>query len=109
MSRTKTTSGRLSKSNASRAASSNGNSADGPGSNAIAELKLTEGEVRVLAVFRRYLMPAGQMLCLNNTDVGSMKADLEQLISHGLLVSEDFRSGYSLTPLGYQAMSELCE
>lgn len=68
---------------------------------------LTEGEVRVLAIFKRYLMVPGQMLCLNNADIVSLQLVLEGLVHSGLLVSEDFKGSYSLTQTGYQAMNTL--
>lgn len=70
--------------------------------------QLSDGEVSVLAVFRKYLMTPGQMLCLSNTDIDSMKNVLESLITAGLLVPEDFKGGYSLTPVGFKAMNEQC-
>jgi hypothetical protein len=68
---------------------------------------LSDGEVNVLGVFRKYLMTPGQMLCLSNTDIDSMKGVLEKLTKSGLLVPEDFKGGYSLTQTGFRAMNEV--
>lgn len=68
---------------------------------------LSDGEVNILAVFRKYLMTPGRMLCLNNTDIGSMKRSLDKLIAAGLLIPEDFKGSYSLTRSGFKAMNEL--
>jgi hypothetical protein len=78
-----------------------------PGDSDEPMLELTDGEANVLAVFRKYLMTPGQMLCLSNTDIDSMKLVLESLTSAGLLVPEEFKGGYSLTPSGFRAMNEL--
>ncbi len=71
------------------------------------DLQLSAGEVNVLAVFRKYLMTPGRMLCLNNTDIGSMKRSLDRLIAAGLLIPEGFKGSYSLTRSGFNAMNEL--
>ena len=68
---------------------------------------LTDAEANVLAVFKKYLMTPGQMLCLSNTDIDSMKVVLEKLTKAGLLVPEEFKGGYSLTQSGFKAMNEL--
>ena len=69
--------------------------------------QLTDGELNVLGVFKKYLLAPGQMLCLSNTDIDSMKSVLESLTSAGLLVPEEFKGGYSLTQTGFRAMNEL--
>lgn len=70
-------------------------------------LQLSDSERGVLAVFRKYLMTPGRMLCLNNTDIGSMKRALERLTAAGFLTPEDFKGSYSLTRSGFKAMNEL--
>ena len=75
--------------------------------NATPARQLSDGEAKVLDVFRKYLMTPGQMLCLGNADIDSMKAILENLTSRGLLVAEGFKGGYSLTPSGFDAMKRL--
>ncbi len=69
--------------------------------------QLSDGEIHVLSVFRKYLMTPGQMLCLNNADIDSMKNALEKLTTAGLLVPEEMKGGYSLTRSGFEAMNEL--
>lgn len=71
------------------------------------ELQLSAGEVNILAVFKKYLMTPGRMLCLNNTDIGTMKRSLDKLIAAGLLIPEDFKGSYSLTRSGFNVMNEL--
>ncbi|MEZ6134443.1 MAG: hypothetical protein R3C53_05990 [Pirellulaceae bacterium] len=81
-----------------------------PVANPVAESefgRLTDAEINVLGVFRKYLMGPGQMLCLSNTDIDSMKSTLDKLTKAGLLVPEDFKGGYSLTQSGYKAMTEV--
>jgi predicted transcriptional regulator len=70
-------------------------------------LQLSDSELNILAVFRKYLMTPGQMLCLSNTDIGSMKKSLDRLTAAGLLIAEDFKGSYSLTRSGFEAMNEL--
>ncbi len=70
-------------------------------------LQLSVGELNILAVFRKYLMTPGRMLCLNNTDIGTMKRSLDKLIAAGLLIPEEFKGSYSLTRSGFKAMKEL--
>lgn len=70
-------------------------------------LQLSVGELNILTVFRKYLMTPGRMLCLNNTDIGTMKRSLDKLIAAGLLIPEDFKGSYSLTRSGFNAMKEL--
>jgi hypothetical protein len=71
------------------------------------EVQLTVGEVNILAVFKKYLMTPGRMLCLNNTEIGTMKRSLDKLIAAGLLTPEDFKGSYSLTRSGFNVMNEL--
>ncbi len=72
-----------------------------------ADLQLSDGEISVLTVFRKYLMTPGQMLCLSNSDADSMKIALEKLVTGGLLTPDDFKGGYSLTRNGYDKMAAL--
>jgi hypothetical protein len=71
------------------------------------EVQLSVGEVNILAVFKKYLMTPGRMLCLNNTEIGTMKRSLDKLIAAGLLTPEDFKGSYSLTRSGFNVMNEL--
>ena len=69
--------------------------------------QLSDGELHVLAMFRKYLMSPGKMLCFSSQDLTSMKKSVDKLIQAGLLVSEDFKGGYSLTRSGYAAMRKV--
>ncbi len=71
------------------------------------QVQLSAGEVNILGVFKKYLMTPGRMLCLNNTDIGTMKRSLDKLIAAGLLIPEDFKGSYSLTRSGFNVMNEL--
>lgn len=73
----------------------------------VREQRLSQGELSVLLMFRKYLMTPGKMLCLSVNDLASMKKSLDTLITAGLLVPEDFKGGYSLTRSGYEAMLEM--
>jgi hypothetical protein len=73
----------------------------------VREQRLSQGEMSVLMMFRKYLMTPGKMLCLSVNDLASMKKSLDTLITAGLLVPEDFKGGYSLTRSGYEAMLEM--
>lgn len=70
-------------------------------------IELSSDEVGILQTFAQFLMPPDQMLCLNNTDLPATKRALDKLINRGLLVSNDFKSGYSLTVEGFDAMQRL--
>jgi len=67
---------------------------------------LSAAEQRVLNTFREFLMTPGQMLCFSGPDLARHKASLQRLSEKDLLVEEDFKGGYSLTPAGYEAMNE---
>ncbi len=69
--------------------------------------RLSDGELHVLAMFRKYLMTPGKMLCISSQDITSMKKSLDKLTLAGLLVPEEFKGGYSLTRSGYEAMQEI--
>lgn len=70
-------------------------------------VQLSPGDINVLAIFKKYLMTPGLMLCLNNTEIGTMKKSLDKLIAAGLLTPEDFKGSYSLTRSGFDVMNEL--
>ena len=65
---------------------------------------LSVAEQSVLGIFQKYLMLPGKMLCLTRVDVETFKLPLAQLIKDGLLVSEQYQGGYSLTQVGFVAM-----
>ncbi|MCA9128513.1 MAG: hypothetical protein KDB22_15605 [Planctomycetales bacterium] len=68
---------------------------------------ITAGEIRVLKIFRQYLMTPGRMLCLSNVGIDSMQAVLRKMIEAGLIVPDDFKGAYSLTRSGYEAMNRI--
>lgn len=112
MAQPRKTSGSVTKSPASKTAIKSGALAKTGGASATVAiagntLQLSVGEVNILAVFRKYLMTPGRMLCLNNTDIGTMKRSLDKLTAAGLLIPEDFKGSYSLTRSGFKAMKEL--
>ena len=72
-----------------------------------ARLELTPDEVEVLETFAKFLMPPDQMLCLSNADIPATRRALEKLIGRGLLTSNDFKGGYSLTVEGFTTMQQL--
>mgnify|MGYP002624473712 CR=1 FL=1 len=65
---------------------------------------LTPSEQSVLGVFRRYLMTPRLMLCFHGADLERYRTPLAKLVEKGLIVSERFRGGYSLTVEGFAAM-----
>ncbi len=67
---------------------------------------LSPPECAVLAVFRRYLMSPGKMLCFTNPQLSSLQEPLAQLLGKGLLVQESFPGAYSLTETGFTAMRD---
>lgn len=73
----------------------------------IALQSLSRDETAVLGIFRRYLMSAEQMLCLNANDVKAHALGLSSLVQSGLLVAESFQGGYALTNVGYRTMVTL--
>jgi hypothetical protein len=68
---------------------------------------LSSTQLAVLAVFRRFRMGPGQMLCFSRSDVEVFCAPLRELADNGLLVTERFSGGYSLTPTGFAAMQAI--
>jgi hypothetical protein len=72
-----------------------------------ARLELSPDEVDVLETFAKFLMPPDQMLCLSNADIPATRRALEKLIGRGLLTSNEFKGGYSLTVDGFNTMQQL--
>jgi hypothetical protein len=66
---------------------------------------LSPEEQRVLGTFKRFLMTPGQMLCFNGPSLKQNKTALQKLTDKALLVSEQFKGAYSLTPDGFAAMN----
>lgn len=67
---------------------------------------LSSGERSVLAIFNKYLMTPGKMLCFGTSDLETFNAPLARLTSKGLLVAEKTPGGYSLTRDGCVAMKD---
>ena len=65
---------------------------------------LTPSEKTVLRTFRQYLVTQGKMLCFFGPNLEKHKAALENLTERDLLVKEQFKGAYSMTPAGMQAM-----
>lgn len=65
---------------------------------------LSDDDHKVLSIFKRYLMTAGKMLCLNSSDISLYRSSLSDLVNDGFLVAEETNGGYSLTASGFQAM-----
>ena len=67
---------------------------------------MSDSETEIMQYFRRYRVEARQMLCF---DTGPAKgrsskfhAAMNSLIGRGLVVAEQHRGAYSLTPRGYK-------
>ena len=69
---------------------------------------LSTSEQRVLSTFRRFLMNPGQMLCFSGPNLKLNESTLKLLTDKDLLIKENFNGGYSLTPTGFEAISD-CE
>lgn len=65
---------------------------------------LTKAEQGVLRVFREFLVTPGQMLCFCGPRLKTHRSALRQLAEKELVVKEEFKGGYSLTPAGFAAM-----
>ena len=65
---------------------------------------LNTSEQRVLRTFRRFRMSPGQMLCFSGPNLKQDKSTLTLLTDKDLLIKEEFKGGYSLTPTGFTAM-----
>ena len=68
---------------------------------------LSSTQQAVLTIFRRFRMAPGQMLCFSRADVIAFRTPLTKLAENGLLVTERFSGGYSLTPSGFAAMQAI--
>lgn len=68
---------------------------------------VSQGEAKVLEIFRRYLMTAGKMLCLSAPEIELHNGSLSNMVQTGLLEVESFKGSYSLTDAGFQAMNNL--
>ena len=68
---------------------------------------LSSTQQAVLAIFRRFRMTSGKMLCFSRADVEARRTPLTELAEIGLLVTERFSGGYSLSPTGFAAMQAI--
>ena len=68
---------------------------------------MTDGEKRVMQIFRSYGVAPRQMLCLNGKVQEDLHVPLDQLIRKGFIVREGHHDAYHLTEMGYQAASRM--
>ena len=59
-----------------------------------------------MRTYRKFMMTAGQMLCFYGPDLKQNETALANLTNRDLLIKERFKGGYSLTPAGYDAMTD---
>lgn len=67
------------------------------------ESALSKAEQSLLAVFRKFRVGQGEMLCFFGPTLDKHRRALASLTDQGMLVKERFRGGYALTPSGYAA------
>jgi hypothetical protein len=67
---------------------------------------LSVAEQSALAVFRSFMVRAGQMVCFPAPQLEKHRATLQRLTEKNLVVREQFAGGYSLTPNGFAAMMD---
>jgi hypothetical protein len=68
------------------------------------ETTLSKAEATLLAVFRKFRVGQGEMLCFFGPTLDKHRRALASLTDQGMLVKERFRGGYALTPTGFAAM-----
>ena len=68
--------------------------------------ELSKAEVSLLAVFRKFRVGQGDMLCFFGPMLVKHSRALKQLTDQGLLIKERFRGGYALTRAGVIAMRD---
>jgi hypothetical protein len=78
-----------------------------PESSADSPAMLSPSQLAVLTIFRRFRITPGQMLCFSRSDVEALGTPLAELADQGLLLTERFSGGYSLTPPGFAAMQTI--
>jgi hypothetical protein len=61
-------------------------------------------EQSALAVFRKYLIEPGEMLCFHGLFLDDNRDSLRCLTEQGLLSKDKFKGGYTLTKAGFAAM-----
>ena len=64
----------------------------------------SKSEKSVLRRFRQFLMTPGKMLCFFGPDLERHRPALQAMTDRKLLVKEQFKGAYSLTPAGFEAM-----
>lgn len=67
---------------------------------------LTTSEKSLLAIFRKFLVRPGEMLCFDGPTVETHRQALGHLTDLGWLVKEQFRGAYSLTATGFAVMQD---
>ena len=65
---------------------------------------MSKSELRVLQIFRTFLMTSGQMLCLQPPQLQTYRVAIGKLVDKDFLVKATFKGGYCLTDAGYAAM-----
>lgn len=66
---------------------------------------LSTSEQAALAVFRSFMVNAGEMLCFHGPQLEKHGPTLRQLTEKNLVIKEQFAGGYSLTRAGFEAMA----
>jgi hypothetical protein len=69
-------------------------------------LSLSAPEQAALKVFKDFHVGPGKMFCFNGPVLEKHRHSLASLVNKGMLLKEQFASGYSLTPTGHRAMRE---
>jgi hypothetical protein len=67
---------------------------------------MNQSMLNVLSIFQRYRVKPGQMLFIHNLESGPASA-MAKLINDGLVVRDNPRNSYCLTPAGFQAVQGL--
>lgn len=67
---------------------------------------MLNAEEKVLAIFRLYGVLPYQMLCLDRSAQGDLRAPIDRLIEKGFIVREARHDAYHLTPTGYAAVNQ---
>jgi hypothetical protein len=68
---------------------------------------MTSAEAKVMEIFRFYGVLPYQMLCLNGKVQQELQVPLDRLIQQGLIVREGRHDAFHLTPMGYEAVSQV--
>ena len=68
---------------------------------------MTDGERKVMQIFRFYGVAPYQMLCLNGKVQDDLHIPLDGLIQKGFIVREGHHDAFHLTEMGHQAASRM--